>query len=445
MTTTNTAPDIGKAVHLLAAINRLHIKSFGCRTQQSLTFLILNDSVQIIKYDRAVLWKYPNPDALPELLGVSGHAHINKKSEIAKQWLNCIQSIPNPKVPQILSLSTPIPAPSPQVAPSVAWIPVFTEDNKLNLGIWLERWTGKWHPDELEILNFLSKGYGVAWESYERRFSLSKLIDKKILAIAGIALLALLVIRVPLRISAPCEVIANEPYLITAPLEGIIDTMEVVPGQLVKKDEVLFEYDKRVPTEELRVAQKEVQIAKSQLQSANSQSYKDQHLLSDLGVLSLKLKKEEIQLNLAKYRVSQLTVKAPYDGVVMFDNPEDWQGRSVKVGEKVMTLSDPTKTKVQIWIPESDNIDLSATKAIRVFLNVYPDKSYDATINYISSYTTLNDKSVPSFVAEARWDKPENGTKLGWKGTAILYGDNVSIFYWIVRKPWAYIRNLFGF
>jgi len=445
-----TTQDIGKAVHLLAAINRLNLKSFSSGSRQGLIFLILNDTIQIIKYDRAILWEFDESGS-PSLLGVSGQAKISKKSAFADHWLSIIKNIPDVKVPQILSAKPPeikegiLPAVSAALnMTSILWLPIFSQD-KLALGLMLERWNTSWQYDEIEILNYLMKGYGAAWGKYIPRFSLTKLLKRRTILFGLLLTVIILSIRVPLRISAPCEIVAKDPVMITAPVEGTIEKVVATPGEFVKKGDILVQYDKRIPLEELKVAEKQVQISKSELERANNLSAKDPHALTDLAVLALKLKKEAIQLDLAKYRASLLTIKAPENGVIMIDNPDEWRGHPVKIGEKIMMIADPQQTKIQIWVPENDNITLDLKKPIKIYLNVSPEKSHYATLSYISSYSSLSDKSIQSFTAEAEWQEPPKDIKMGLKGTAILYGDNVSIFYLGMRRPFSYLRNLFGF
>ena len=88
---------------------------------------------------------------------------------------------------------------------------------------------------------------------------------------------------------------------------------------------------------------------------------------------------------------------------------------------------------------------LDREKTIKIILNIDPTNGRQAKLLYIANASIVNDKHVPSFVAEAEWvDGGGKDVKMGLKGTAILYGQNVSVFYWIMRKPWAYFRNLIG-
>jgi hypothetical protein len=150
-------------------------------------------------------------------------------------------------------------------------------------------------------------------------------------------------------------------------------------------------------------------------------------------------------LDLAKYKAGLLDVKAPEGGVVIIENPDEWRGNPVQIGTKVLKIGNPKKTLVKIWVPEEDNVDIKLGSEIKVILNVDPSNPEMATLNYVSPYTVMNDKSGLSFIAEARWKETPKNQHMGLKGTAILYGDKVSIFYWITRKPLNYIRMKLGF
>jgi hypothetical protein len=117
-----------------------------------------------------------------------------------------------------------------------------------------------------------------------------------------------------------------------------------------------------------------------------------------------------------------------------------------------MMIVDPAKTKARIWLPENDNVDLDKKIPAKIFLNINPSSGIAARIIYISDYTMVNPKGIPCFIAEADWaEKTANGDgapqncKNGLKGSAILFGQEVTLGYWIIRKPWAACRRFFGF
>lgn len=444
---TSQAPS---AVEVLALLHQLSLSACRSSTKQALIFQILNDTIQLAQYDRATLWDIR--DNKVKLLGISGQANVNQVTGIAEKWYSLVEDLKSPDTPQTLSkdsftkleklwleLQT-----SPS-APNVQWFPIFSK-KKIVMGLWLERWNNlPWQEEEINILNFLMQGYGVAWEKFIPKYALKHLGNRQYLFLLIGLFCALFLIHIPLRIVAPCEVVPKEPVMITAPLEGIISTMLVKPGQFVQKDENLFLYDKRVPMQELKVAQKQVQIIQAELHRAITLSFRERNSVSELSTLRVRLEKEKIRLNLAEYQVQKLEVKAPQNGVAMLDNPERWRGKPVRIGERVLMLTDPEKTKLRIWIPESDNVILNEEKPLKIFLNVTPEHSKKAKLVYIADYVSINDKGVPSFISEANWINPSKEIKMGLKGTAILYGEEVSLFYWIVRRPWATFRNTLGF
>lgn len=428
---------IERSLQLLAEINRLGLRAFQTKKPQALIFLILNDTVPIARYDQAMLWKI-RKGKRATLLGVSGQVTFSKTSDQIIQKSEIIQSLTEPEKPQIIR------SPNIPETTSVLWLPIVAHE-KPALGFWLERWNGvPWQQEEVEVLLFLMQSYGIAWERFAPHAEFKEFL-KRFLVLSGVALVcALLLIKIPLRVVAPCEIVPKDPVVITAPLEGIIEKIVATPGQLVTKGMTLVEYDKRVPMQELRIEQKKVEISQSEVDRLTAEAEKDKKALAELGVEALKLRKEQLELGLAQYHASQLNIDAPIEGVAVIDNPETWHGKPVKIGEKILLIADPNQTKIRFWVPEGDNVVLDYKKPITVFLNKDPEKNREAKIIYISSYTHVTDRNVVSFVGEAEWTEPPTDIKLGLKGTAILYGENVTLFYWIIRKPLAYLRWTLG-
>lgn len=441
----------------LSIINNLIIKAIDAPNKQSLGFVIVNGTHDLIKYDRAILFEIRKNKM--ELVNISGQTSINPYSELYQKLTGLANTIKDPSVPQMLNTQA-FPGKEQQwsdyqkhLAMAVLWLPIFAH-NQLILGLWLERWNVT-HVEEpsKETLQLLTQnllpGYGTTWSKFRRQFTLKPVSrTRQQMWIVGIAaaLLASLLIRVPLRVVAPCEVVPKDPIVITAPLEGIVEKVVVKPGDSVQEGTPLVKYDDRVPLQEYKVAQNQVDIIQAQINRALSPSptEKVKSSLEDLSILKLKLAKEKLALELADYNMRHITVKAPKAGTVMIDDPDEWSGKPVHIGEKIMKVIDLSKTKIKIWVPENDNIELDAARPLRIYLNIDPDKSREAKLNYIGNEVTLSEKHIPSFIAEANWVHPQSDEKPGLKGTAILYGQKVSLLYYLARKPWAFLRNTFG-
>lgn len=435
-------------ISLLATLNELLIKAFSCRSKKNLGFVILNDTVSLIKYGRAVLVDLCDPHH--SLLGVSGQAKHTKESKTLQMIQALSRDLVSPNQLQKIEgrsfKKKKLYEKYQEEAGNteVLWVPIVFEEELL-VGLWLERWEQKrWKKDEMSLLSHLARGYGAAWNRYTPFIRLPSLSKPMLLLLTGLMLIGLFEVPIPLRMVAPCEVAARDPYLVTAPLNGIIEEMKVKPGQGVDQGDLLFVYDKRVPLQELKVAKKQVDIAESQLRRVMTQGVRDPKALNETAVWQLELEKEKIKLELAEFQASQLEVKANVTGITSFDNPDDWRGKPVQIGERVMLITNPEETKVTIWLAEEDSIDIDMEREIKVFLDVDPGTTYRAKLAYVAEYSEISEKGVPSFNAEADWiDVPKNA-RIGVKGTAILYGENVSLFYFLMRKPWNTVRRFLG-
>jgi hypothetical protein len=151
-----------------------------------------------------------------------------------------------------------------------------------------------------------------------------------------------------------------------------------------------------------------------------------------------------LNIDYLKHQISLLSIKAPFAGIVEVSLPDEWRGKSIKIGEKIMTLSNPEKTKVKIWIAERDNVGFSNGENVSIILNTMPHRTYNAHLAFIAPVVRVEENQIPSFIAEAYWEEPEKAPQLGLKGSAILYGETVSLFYYFFRKPLLTLRKFVG-
>lgn len=449
-------PPNAQLSQILILINQLQLKAFSSPSRAALSFIIVNDTHQIFKYDRALLWKIE--DHTPSLIAISGQHSVNKETEFYQKSKRLLSYLINPNTPQELTEAS-FSAESnllkeifPKANTILYWIPIIAQEEH-HVGLWIETFRkpdAKDHDPKKELhflTNAIIPAYTAAWKKFDQTQLLIPHLKKKKLwyYAALLTILALFVIRIPLRVAAPAEIVPKKPFVVSAPLDGIIAEILVKPGQEVHSGDILFKYDKRVPLQEVKSAAKQVEISQAEVERSSTLGLSDPKSLGELGVLKLKLQKDQIALELAESQAKKLDVKASETGIVMIEEPEEWIGKPVKIGEKVLTLSDPNNTKLRIWVPEGDNVRIDPRKDISFILNVSPDRTLNAKLDFISFESRIGEGDVPAFLAEASWEKPPKDIKLGLKGTAILYGENVSLFYFFIRKPYSALRRLTGF
>lgn len=455
MTSSATDPNPAKTAYLtqLYLINRLLIKAGDAATVDVLTFIILNDTLHLIPYNRALLFSFEG--ATPQAIGISGQDKVNPNSQLLQKWCTLIKELQNPEKEQILKIDSfkgheqLFHELQDRVRSSVLWLPIFIK-NKLAMGMWIEKWDANaedfTNPEKIALLkNFLMPGYGVAWSKFTSHYSVIKRtgVTKHLFLYGVLGLfLSTLVVRLPLRVVAPCEVVPKTPYLITAPVDGIVDVITVKPSQAVKKGDVLFVYNKKDPEQNLKLSESQVDVLQADVNRAMTQGLSDSDPLTQMPVLKIKMEKEKINRDYQRYINSMLDVKAPAAGIVIMDAPDDWRGRPVSTGDKVMMISNPSEIKVKMWVPESSKVIINPDKPIAIILTSYPVRTYHAKITSIANQSVLSPSNVPSVVVDADWNGPlPPEVKLGLKGTAILYGENVTLFYYIIYRPLEAVRK----
>lgn len=444
------------AVEVLGLLNRLIVQACRSESRQALTFRVLNDTTALCPYDRALLWDLSGIS--PKLAGASGQAETNSSTQLADDGAAVVRSLPSPREAQVVRRDT-VPDAADRFDTlansvnglSLLWLPLIA-DGELRAGVWLERWDGHdWSEDEVDLLRVLADGYGAALEKFSPRFSPKRLLPatrRGRMIVTGVLLALLYILFVHpfrMKVVAPCEVVAENPVVVAAPVEGVVRMVHVEPGDRVKAGDLLFEYDPEVPEQALAVALQQVAIVSRRLDRARSDAFESDDALSEAAVLALRYEQEQAKLRMAQWTVNHLRVTADAAGEIMIDRPHEWRGKPVRVGEKVMEIVKPNDTKLRIWLAEDDNVAFAENAGGYAFLNIRPGESVPVDLSYVAPKATLSPAHMPAFLAEADWNDPANAPRIGLKGTVVLYGPRVSLAYWLFRKPWSAFRRTVGF
>lgn len=67
-------------------------------------------------------------------------------------------------------------------------------------------------------------------------------------------------------------------------------------------------------------------------------------------------------------QLARIDVTAVREGVAVFGDPDDWLGRPVTTGERIMLLANPAKPGVLIHLPVADAVALEPGAEVKLFL-----------------------------------------------------------------------------
>ena len=70
-----------------------------------------------------------------------------------------------------------------------------------------------------------------------------------------------------------------------------------------------------------------------------------------------------------------------------------------QVGERLMMIVDPERTKLRIWLPEHDNINFDWDKPLTVILDSDPSSSRTARLVFVANHRQINPDGLTCFRA----------------------------------------------
>lgn len=425
-------------------------------TRQELLFTMANWTHRLIPYYQALFFRTNAAGGRAVLEAVSAVATVDKNTPFAL-WtqafcLSLIKANPEHK----LSLATPEHLDKPLAGgwqqwlpPHVLYCPLKSRGETL-LGVLLLTREEPFSAAELSVMEMLIDTYAHALAAFQgsAKKGLPDLSKKKsrniTLGVSAALLLLLFLVRIPETVLAPAEIVPKEPIIVTSPAKGQIRDIDVQPYQMVKKGQLLLHLDNTEMINQLALAQKNLQVVQAEYLRAEQKAFSDPLSKADLEVLRVQTEEKVLVVNYTREELERQRITASQDGMVLFSDRNDWIGRPVAIGEKVMTLADPSKAEIQIMMPVDDAISLDEGAAVKLFLRTDPLNPIAATISRTSFKAEERPGGGMYFPLKAQFDEPDQEQRIGLQGTAKVYGGTVSLFYYVFRKPLAVIRREAG-
>ena len=300
---------------------------------------------------------------------------------------------------------------------------------------------------ELPIVKRVAEAVQYAWQGFlpsrkmPTRIGLKKLVGLSLMLLV----LAALFVRIPLSALAPVEIVASEPVVVAAPINGVVREVLVDANVEVEKGTPLFQYEDTVLLSELKIAEQAWSVANAKLKRAQQSSFGEGTGKRDLAIAQAELDLALSQLEFAKAKFSKTTVKAPQKGVVILDRKSDWQGKPVSVGQKVMEIAQVANVEARIDLAVSDAIVLQKDAKAQLYLDTNPLNALDAVVFSASYRASLDAANDLSFPVSAKLKEGTNYTpRIGSRGTAQIYGEDVSLGFYVFRRPLAAVRQWVG-
>jgi hypothetical protein len=452
----NPQPDTRRLEHqieVLGALAQLAKRARHAATTAELYFLTVNETFSLLPYRQAALWRRDAP-GLGRVVALSGTPTIERNAPFML-WLERVAAAFDRAAMNL----APRPVGAADLPDKLAedwadWLPAHAllvplagADGKPRGALFLAR-EEPWLDGDCRLAAELADAYGHAWTALvgARRRNWRVLLRRDRWVAALIAALIVGAMWIPVRQSAlaPAEIVPFEPTMVRAPLDGTIDRILVQPNQAVTAGQLLMTLEPAKIQDQLDVARKARDVAGAEYRQAAQQALFDDKSRQQLTILKGRFDERQADVVYAESLLARIQVKADRTGIAVFDDPNDWTGRPVTIGERILMIADPAKAEIEARLPVADAINLERGAEMALFLNVAPERRIDARLRYASYEATVAPDGALSYRLKATLTDAASPPRIGLKGTAKIYGQRVTLFYFLMRRPLASLREWTG-
>lgn len=436
---------------LLLAVAALEQRARAAESPQALAFSIANDAYPLLGFRQALVF-----DARDEpwtLLAVSGLARPTQDSPYlvwlrrAAAWL---ASLPRSDAAAWI---TPETAETPsEIAegwqewwPAGLWCLHLVDRNKRMVGMAVFLLGALPAVPIAEQIMRLAATWGYCWGALsgdKPRWRLKLTGKQRKLALLAVA--AIFLIPVKQTALAPAEVISQDALVVAAPLDGVIKTFHVAPNQPVRQGEKLFSLDDTTLRNRLEVGLKAVGVADAELNAASQRAFDNNQSRNEIAVLTGRVAERRAELASIQAQLARIEVLAPRAGVAVFGDTNDWIGKPVVTGERILLLADPAQPAMQINLPVADAIALDVGAPVKLYLTTHPLTSLAGRVTETSYQALTTPDGIAAYRLRAAFDGRPEEARLGLRGTAKIYGNWVVLGYYLLRRPLASVREWTG-
>jgi len=425
----------------------------GARTTQELQFIIVNETRRLVPYRQAVLLSPSSPSSRRYEARAASSVPVVDRAAPLMQWTERLvrelrETSAAPDIRRVSETDCSLKVRQDWKDFSIdygLWCPLKHPDGQVHGGVWLTR-DQPWADHELTVLQRICEAYAYAWRAVEQsggrrwRWKLSPTATW----ILAAAVVGGLVIPVPMTTVAPAKIVAKNPMIVSAPIDGVISDILVPPNTLVSEGEVLFAYEDTAFRSEYHVAERNLDVAIAQYRRASQGSFVEADQKADVPLLKAEVELREIERNYMYERLAKVNVKAEQAGLVLYTDKSDWIGKPVVIGQRIMELADPQHLEVRIDLPVEDAIVLREGAPVKLFLNASPFSSVSLTVSHASYHAEVLPNNTLAYRVTAQLDQGDSEFRIGWQGSAKIYGEDVALFTYLFRRPISALRPWIG-
>ncbi|CAK0760911.1 hypothetical protein CCP2SC5_280001 [Azospirillaceae bacterium] len=244
---------------------------------------------------------------------------------------------------------------------------------------------------------------------------------------------------------APVEIVSVEPVIIAAPIDGVIKRFAIKPNQAVTIGQTLFEFDDTTLRNQVTVAERTLGVALAELRQSTQGAMFDRKRAEQMALLDAQAQVRAAELDYARSLLGRLVVKAERDGLAVFTDVNDWIGKPVITGQRILQIADPNHVEAQIELAVHDAVVLETGAPVELFLDNDPITPLSARLTTASYEAETPPSGVISYRLTATFLPNQKPPRIGLHGIARISGHSVPLALYLFRRPLTALRQWIGY
>ena len=260
-------------------------------------------------------------------------------------------------------------------------------------------------------------------------------------AVIAMLLIACISLFVPVsyRVNCKCTAEPVKRNYSVAPYEGLLENTFVQPGDVVKKGQLLAKMDGLEIRYKINglVAERERAIReRASLRAADK--------VNDAIQAELKQRQLETELDVLRYRESNLEIRSTTDGIVLSGSFDQRQNFPVTIGQELYEIAPINPLRVELSIPADEIMQLEEGQGVSFRFEGFGTESHLGKLARIRPSSTIRDQANV-FIAEVTLENSDGSVRPGMKGYGKIYGKRHTLGWTLFHLPWEKFVNAFGF
>ncbi len=300
---------------------------------------------------------------------------------------------------------------------------------------------------ETSVAARLASTFGHAAQALGGGVRLRRRRWRPLLAAAATAavIASMVLIQVPMTVLAPAEIVARQPMVVSAPLDGVIDAIPIDIGQAVRAGDTVVQFADVQARNQLEIAEQELAVAEARWRQVSLAAFADANARRDLATAHSEMALKRAERDYARDILRRTTVSADRDGIAIFADKRELIGRPVQTGQRLLEIADPAALRIRINVAVDDAMPMKRGAAIRMFPDADPLNPVSAIVVEAGHQARQLENGSFAFRIEA--DVPQDALarlQIGHRGAAQIFGDHVSLGFYLFRRPISLLRQKVG-